>query len=278
MKYAIKSLSFSYICFVAFLSLSGSISGVGGEVIYYLAFLLPLALGVRAADKCREEREAERGVAEPQPRLFTLSKEGISVLALSLFPAILLIIAVSLLTGLLLGLFGIENSGVEIQSLPVMLLIHALIPCITEELLFRYLPMRLLMPYSKRWCIIYSSVFFALVHCNLFQIPYALVAGLIFITLDIMYESVIPSLVLHFLNNAASVINMKYCQSEASNAIYLGIIILLAVISLVGIIAKRDRIKLRLKSSFEKGESTSELYPVYVFVALTLVLSFVSLL
>ena len=87
---------------------------------------------------------------------------------------------------------------------------HALIPAILEESVFRYLPMSLFSKESKRECILVSSVSFALIHCSLFQIPYALIAGLIFITINIITESPLPSFFLHIINNLVSVISIFY--------------------------------------------------------------------
>ena len=94
-----------------------------------------------------------------------------------------------------------------------MLIIHALLPSFLEEMLFRYLPMKLIAPYSRRLCILLSSAYFALIHFNLFQIPYALLAGLVFITVDLWADSVLPSFILHLLNNVISVLWIKYSAS-----------------------------------------------------------------
>ena len=82
---------------------------------------------------------------------------------------------------------------------------YALLTAVLEELIFRYLPMRLLAHRSPRAALLLSSLFFSLVHCDLFQMPYALFAGAVFMILDLAANSVIPSLVIHFLNNLHTV-------------------------------------------------------------------------
>ena len=63
-------------------------------------------------------------------------------------------------------------------SLPLFLSAVLLSP-LAEELLFRGLLLRLFRPFGDAWAIALTAVLFALAHGSLFQMPYALAAGLL---------------------------------------------------------------------------------------------------
>ena len=71
---------------------------------------------------------------------------------------------------------------------------------------------------------------FAFAHANLFQIPYALVAGFIFSSLYLLTGSMLPSIILHFLNNAISLASIYGVKAPV-------IVVTLAVVSAISIIA-----------------------------------------
>ena len=83
--------------------------------------------------------------------------------------------------------------------------------------------MKLLLPYSKRHTVIYSSLFFALIHCSFSQMPYAFIAGVIFMLVDVAFDSVWPSIILHFVNNSLSIVWMKYCSGTVATLVMLSV-------------------------------------------------------
>ena len=253
MKKALKIVSFIDVIFLLVLMLAGSLSGALSGVVYYLAFLVPVVIGFYYSRELKVEREEERGFAEAVDKYFHLEKQSIMDLLPLISPAVLLIFVLAALTSLLLTALGFSNPQPENTGILAMFVVHALCPAVFEELLFRYIPMKLLAPYSKRWCVIFSSLFFALIHANLFQMPYAFIAGIIFMTINLALDSVWPSIILHFLNNAASVVWMKYCSSGASQLIFISALLLLSAISVVFIFLKRERYKQHACSSFDKG-------------------------
>lgn len=245
MKNALKYLVALDLIFVVILAVSGMTEGVLSEMIYYLAFLLPLALC--APILYREGRSENL-------RLFKTTGKNLALSSALFMPSVLIILLISYLTSLLLGLFGASTPVIEDAPLLEMLLVHALLPAVLEEMLFRFLPLRLLRGYSSKAVIILSSLFFACVHCSLFQIPYAFVAGVIFISLDIMFDSIYPSVILHFLNNALSVVSIKYCDTGADNAVYLTVLILLGLISAFLLYRARKEYAARLSKLKFDGE------------------------
>lgn len=262
MKTNINIFTLASLLFMLFLSLFRPI----GFISYLLAALLTLAL-VIAFTRVGENGPALRDIAAA----VRLKREGLRLTLLLAFPTVLIIFAVSYLTSLLLGVFGAEPAAVPNAPLPNMLLEYALIPALSEEAVFRLLPLVLLAPYSKRWAIILSAAVFALVHCDFFQMPYAFVAGLLLMTLDVMTGSVIPSLLIHLINNAASVVWIKYCTEPVAVTVFLLALIIPAVISLVILCARLRRYLPALAEALSRGER--ELSPTPLLLAAVAVIS-----
>ena len=97
-------------------------------------------------------------------------------------------------------------------------------------------------------------------HNDFFVIPYAFIAGVIFMTVDLVCESVWPSVVLHFLNNLLSVLLIFYSGNCTFIYLFYGILILLSAISLAFIAGKGKLYKEKVQSALsgEKARPTKE--------------------
>ena len=197
MTEALKVVTLINIMFIALLMLSGSLGTLAGEVAYYIAFVVPVLIGFYAAKDLQYKREEIAGIAEKPDRLMSLDCKRVGTLIPLVTPVVAIVFLVSVITSLLLSLIGIESAPIEDSGIVSMLLAHALVPAIFEEALFRYIPMKLLLHYSRRWCVLYSAFCFALIHCSFVQMPYAFVAGAIFMSVDVAFGSVWPSVILH---------------------------------------------------------------------------------
>ena len=277
MTEAIKALTFINIVFIILLALSGMLQGIVGEIIYYLSFILPIGIGFYISKGLQYKREEVRGHAEPPETLLSFDLGRLKKLLPLIFPSVTVVFISSLVTSLLLSLVGVSAPPVEDKGIVIMLLIHALIPAFLEEALFRYVPMKLLLPYSRRWCVIYSALCFALIHCSFYQMPYAFVAGLIFMIVDIAFDSVLPSLILHFINNAASVVWIKYCSGITGSVIFILLLALLSLVSLVFICKRRSEYSSVFQGSFDKGESSEITYAPFLLAIITFYLAFSNL-
>ena len=275
MKNAVKLIILLYMIFIAVLSVAGSLGGVPGAVIELVAYGLPLFIGYSASRRFKREREEMAGVSEAEHSLLTVRgvAESIPLIA----PAVALIFLVSYVTSLVLTALGRTGGTVADEPIAIMLISHAILPALLEEMLFRYLPMKLLMPYSGRWCVILSSVAFALVHLDLFQIPYALLAGVIFIVVDMAYGSVLPSMLMHFVNNAASVLWIKWGADPGFALWYILVMAVLALLSLIPALLMRKRYIARMGGILDVGEGVGDYYAPTIFVAATLLLSLFNL-
>lgn len=230
-----RNISIYTVCVLVFLlllSVAGSLKGLVSDVVYYLSFAVAVAIGMRLG---RPRPVSETGESyQPAPyEYLTLDKKGAKLLLPTVFPSVALIFLLSYLTSLLLFAVTGQTSTTEVgDSLGVAVLVHALVPALLEESLFRFLPMYLLSGFSRRVTVFISSLYFALVHNSFFSMPYAFLAGVIFITLDIVTESVWPSVILHFINNAVSVLWIFY---SADGGFTLGFCLTLGALALVSV-------------------------------------------
>lgn len=91
---------------------------------------------------------------------------------------------------------------------PVELLVNILyvaaIPALVEEFAFRGVALGLLRPYGDGFAMVASSLCFALLHGNFIQIPFAFFMGLVLSYAVVRTGSIVPAMVIHFLNNAMS--------------------------------------------------------------------------
>lgn len=266
MSEAIKAVTFMNLIFVIFLMLSGTVGGLFGELVYYLAFLIPIALGFYVSSGLKIKREEIAGVSEPPERILSFDiKKGRAILPL-IFPSVTVIFLVSFITALLLSAFGVNTAPVADDGIFKMLLVHAVVPALFEEALFRYVPMKLLLPYSKRLCVFYSALCFALIHCSFAQMPYAFVAGVIFMIIDVALESVWPSVILHLVNNSASVIWMKYCSENTASWIFISVLLILTLVSCVIIYRHREEYRDTFYGALDKGEDFAVTYAPAILI------------
>lgn len=253
-----RSVSFLVIVDLVFLlvaSVPGLIHGLWGRALYYLLYAGLIAFS--AVMVGRREDSLELALLPRRP-----------MLAVALFaPTVLLTIGISAIVSCILAALGKTNASDVSGPMVIELLRHALLPALLEEMLFRYIPIRLLGRRSPRAAIVVSSVLFALIHLSLFQIPYALVAGAIFAYMTIATGSVLPAMLLHFVNNAISVLWMR--EPDTVAPIILTALSMLTLPSAVYIVLHRRDYKESLKSAFS-GESVGFSFEISVAAALCL--------
>ena len=94
---------------------------------------------------------------------------------------------------------GLELMAAPGDSFSMFLYIGILAP-IGEELLFRGLILRTMMPFGRRMAIVGSAFLFGMFHGNILQTPYAFLVGLVLGYVAAEY-SVAWAMVLHMINN-----------------------------------------------------------------------------
>ena len=223
------------------------VNDIVSETVYYLAFIIPILIGAYYLKR-------EKPFTENADTVYlSFDKGSFGYFMPIAFPAIAMIISISYITSFVMGAFGIESNAEISVSLPEALLVYALVPAVLEEALFRFIPLKLLLPYSKKWAIILSALFFSVIHIDLFQLPYAFAAGVIFALIDVKCQSVFPSMIIHAINNTAAVIIMTSGSDTVAIAIY-ATVGALALISAVFIAIRRNVYRDIAKPLFEKEE------------------------
>ena len=247
MKEKTKKLTLLYLLFLLLIGVAGSVDGIVSDIIYYSAFIIPSALGMWIG-----LRDGNRSLP-----LLSIDGDGLRITALIAAPTVAVVWGVSYLTSLVILLLTGESDTPEVAStFWVAVLTSALLPALLEELLFRYVPMKLLSGGSARRILLLSALMFAVAHMNPFQLVYAFIAGVIFMSIDLVAGSVLPSVILHFVNNLVNVILIFYPEKF----VIIGVIVtlcLLFVISLLFFLSKRREIVAKIINIFS-AEDTEE--------------------
>ena len=123
------------------------------------------------------------------------------------------VVGISTLTAMLCEKIGVSTAFDYGDTLWLCLLTSALLPAVIEEIFCRYLFLRYLLPHSRLGAVLASAVFFALLHGNFYQIPYALFAGLFLGALAAVTGSVLPGILFHLVNNVASALLWFYADT-----------------------------------------------------------------
>ena len=277
MKRALRYITLVDMLFILALSFFASFDEPISLVLR-IAFALVVAfIAYRISLEMREERERVAGVAEESVYLYRMKGGDIPLFASLVIPTVGFIFAISIFTSFLLGLVNLEAPAVANRPFLEMLIVNCLVPVAVEEIIFRYIPMKLLAPYSKRWCIILSALFFALAHLNVFQIPYAFIAGVIFMALNLLTDSIIPSILLHVFNNVISILYIKYSADVTFNTVFIIVLAVTALISLVPLVILVRKNFSRIKEIFVRGEPLTSSYAPILFVIFTLFLAIYNL-
>ena len=92
-------------------------------------------------------------------------------------------------------------------------------------------------------------------------------------TVDISLDSVWPSVILHFINNAVSVVMMKYVQTSRATLIFAVAMLGCALLASVFIYRKRREYCKMLVCAFERGDRGEF---TYATVMLTLVCGYLA--
>ncbi|MCM1272288.1 MAG: ABC transporter permease [Clostridium sp.] len=128
---------------------------------------------------------------------------------------IMLGMLVSAVTGLIFKESALDASESMAQiigdSFPLALIIVALAPAICEELMFRgYVLGAMSGKYNERTAVIISAVIFGIYHMSVSKFfTTALIGGLI-CYVAVRSKSILPGMLMHFTNNALSVVTMFY--------------------------------------------------------------------
>lgn len=141
--------------------------------------------------------------------------------------------------------FGLQNSVSmsENVSSPLEIVLYiistAIVPAFAEEFAFRGIFMGTLRKFGDTFAIITSAIVFGAMHGNIAQIPFAFILGLVFAYVDCKTNSILPSIIIHFLNNFYAVmLDILQSTEMFSDRIFMIIyFILIAVFCILGLIS-----------------------------------------
>ena len=120
-----------------------------------------------------------------------------------------------------------QSDAPETLGLLLLTVVHtAVLPALLEELIFRGYIMQPLRRYGDWFAIITSALIFGLVHGNMMQVPFAILAGVALGYINVVTGSMWMNILLHFLNNFISVL---YTSAVAVSGESLGVVLSLAV-------------------------------------------------
>lgn len=180
-------------------------------------------------------------------RLFPFKRIGggmlVTLCVIGLTLSLMSNMAVDALTDVF-SLFGVENKGGDAvasgQKPPVLLcyISVAVLPALAEEFAFRGVIMGSLRKYSDALALVVSSSAFALMHGNFVQMPFTFCCGLVIGFIAVRTNSLLPGIIIHFLNNAFS-ITFELLQIydifnvNVRNLIYYSAILILSLTSIL---------------------------------------------
>lgn len=156
-----------------------------------------------------------------------------------------------------LTLFGYHfSTGTPMTSYPFWLLIveiifTAVLPAVCEETVHRGLLLKGFQPLGLKGSILFSALFFGLLHLNIEQVFYATLIGILVGYVALGSESIYPAMIIHFMNNAISVF-MGYSSFHGlglnkgfvildtwlSNTPFLGMIFMILLIAALMVLLK----------------------------------------
>jgi membrane protease YdiL (CAAX protease family) len=193
-------------------------------------------------------------------------------------PTVVLTLAVSNGVGLALTAMGFEPPIQEAGNILTDLLRSALLPAVTEEALFRLVPLLLIAPRTRRGAFAVMTAYFALAHGSLFSIPYALVAGAVLAFITLATGNILYAVIIHLLNNVTSVLLMHYGSSSVFLTVTLSVLGVLCAVSAVFIVLRRRRYRDAIVKVLDRGELRGYPKAFYIYTALTTLLAISQLL
>lgn len=121
----------------------------------------------------------------------------------------------------ILSVFGFNADLIPGANIPtdggyfiLTLLLVAVLPAIFEELLMRGIVLNGTSECNTSFRIVMNGLLFSLFHANPSQTCYTFLLGCAFALIAIRCNSIIPTMIIHFLNNAMSVIFMHFNITE----------------------------------------------------------------
>lgn len=155
---------------------------------------------------------------KPMP-LIGETKRGFAFVPVALLVAAGMFMGLGSVNGIIAGFFKSIGANVSEISVPldsgwhltVFVFVLAVLPAVAEELFFRGVILSALKNAGKAAAILFSALCFSLYHCSVSQLAYQFVYGAFLAWLAITANSIIPTILAHFINNFAVLMFEYFC-------------------------------------------------------------------
>ena len=164
-----------------------------------------------------------------------------------------------------LSMFGFENKVSDYGNTSgtaeniIYFIAIAVVPPIIEEFLFRGAILGSLRKHGDALAIVVSAVMFGFAHSNFIQTPVTFLTGLVLAYLTVKTNSLIPAIIVHFVNNGSSVAFSLLSQLKLDEMVYSVIDFSLALVFVLsGLICTAMLIKKFGNKLFEFDSSSED--------------------
>ena len=199
-------------------------------------------------------------------------------------------ITLNLLSGILVSIVisSLNQSGIEVPSsdftirspsalsVGLQLFYVCLAGPIVEEFVYRGLVIKLLNPYGKGLAVFFSALIFGLMHGNLSQAASAFAGGLIYAAVASKYDSILPTIIMHIINNLiASIVDISDALGlPYGSEVTMAVQIVMLFIGFYGIIVLTEGLVRELKKSDAACRNSFVSRMCHVFINPVMILYF----
>ena len=225
-------------------------------VLYLAIFMVPAFMHGFLSRKDTKEVQVKRSLAFPDTIIM-------------IFAAISIIFSAAYINSWLTMIFDMTtdvsygDSPTTFVGFLLLTFKIAIVPAVCEEFLFRKTILRSLLPYGEGFAIVASAVMFGIMHQNILQVFYAVMAGIVLGFVYAKTRSYLCVFLIHFTNNFISVLqeavitNMSEPYASFIAAIIVATVFILGIISLVILMVKEKN----KSDAFDTGSFEKILFP-----------------
>ena len=162
----------------------------------------------------------------------------------------------------------------------------AVVPALVEEFAVRGVILQPLRKYGDKFAILASSLIFAVMHGNLIQAPFALIAGIGIGYAVCITNSIWTGILIHFCNNFYSVI-IEFLVADITdeaklNSLYMTLTVVLYAVSIIGsiafvIIKNKRKVMPSFTALTEKQKMKAFIFSVPMIIALLMMIKITSI-
>ena len=205
-------------------------------------------------------------------------KLNIKDVASKILISVPIVFIVQIVVGILLEKLGFNYDILDKMSIykstgklyDILFFIYiAIMPAIFEELFIRKAILNYSKKYGTTFAIISSALLFSIMHLNISQSLFAFIMGIILAIVALRFNSIIPTGIIHFLNNGYAALTLIFAENNTAltiiNIIFylmLGIGIILLIMTLI---KNKNNIKEKIENLKNKKEHKKQKYRYIAF-------------